>query len=147
MVMFDLITTSVEETKAFGAMIANIVDDGACILLSGDLGAGKTVIASGIVAGKTLEDYEVTSPTFNIVQQYESIEGKVYHFDLYRIESVSELENIGAYEYLFDKDAISVIEWPERAPELEKMLKIVYKLTIEKVDETSRRCKIEKIKG
>lgn len=144
--MFEVITNNEQETRLVGEKIANELQAGATILLFGDLGSGKTVISSGIVKGCSGKDYNVTSPTFNIVQEYLG-NVKVNHFDLYRIEDLSELENIGVYEYLFDESAVNIVEWPERAEELENLLSVVYKLNIDKIDEKTRKIRFEKIKG
>ena len=115
--MKKYITASPEESYRVGELIAESLEKkSATILLGGDLGAGKTVVAGGIVKGVTGKAYTVTSPTFNIVNEYKG-ERDVNHFDLYRIADTSELENIGIYEYLYS-DAVNVLEWPERAENL-----------------------------
>ena len=140
------LTKTEDDTRKLGEEISKIVPKGSSILIYGDLGAGKTVISSGLVKGYTKKQYSVTSPTFTIVQEYYGETG-VYHFDLYRLDSLAELENIGVYEYLFDENAVCLIEWPERAEELESLLNEVYKLEIKKIDEFTREIVLEKIKG
>ena len=86
-------------------------------LLNGEMGAGKTTLTSRIVKLAGSKD-AVSSPTYSIVNAYELPNGKmIYHFDLYRIEDPSELEEIGFYEYL-DSGNICIIEWPERAGQI-----------------------------
>lgn len=104
-----IITNSPEETKAFAKEIAGLLNTGSIVLLTGDLGAGKTVFAKGFAEGLGVKD-EVTSPTFTIMNIYDN---KMNHFDLYRLESVEEFLAIGAEEELYS-DKISLVEWPEK---------------------------------
>lgn len=102
-------------SEAFGARIASIVRPGDVVTLSGPLGAGKTSIARGLLAALGLEE-EAPSPTFAIVQPYAPPETRlpVMHVDLYRIEHVDELDELGLDEAR--EDSVLLIEWPERAP-------------------------------
>lgn len=102
-------------TEAFGASLAAVVRPGDVVTLSGPLGAGKTSIARGLLAALGLEG-EAPSPTFAIVQPYAPPETRlpVMHVDLYRIEQVEELDELGLDEAR--GDSVLVIEWPERAP-------------------------------
>jgi len=87
------------------------------VLLIGNLGAGKTTLAKGIVSGAgSAEPDEVSSPTFTLIHEYGSGR-KVYHVDLYRLEHAREVANLGLEE-LFEKDALVLIEWGERFPQL-----------------------------
>ncbi|HZW63647.1 MAG TPA: tRNA (adenosine(37)-N6)-threonylcarbamoyltransferase complex ATPase subunit type 1 TsaE [Flavobacteriaceae bacterium] len=81
------------------------------LLFNGEMGVGKTTLIKAIVKALGSKD-EVSSPTFSIVNEYESSEGTVYHFDLYRVQKQTELLDFGIEEYL-DKDAWCLIEWPE----------------------------------
>ena len=84
---------------------------------SGELGAGKTTFISAICGQLGVLEI-VSSPTFSIIQQYKSDDGKIiYHMDLYRLKSVEEAENAGVEDCLFS-DGISLVEWPENAPEI-----------------------------
>ena len=112
--MFLYITKSAEETFQFGQKFAKILQPGMVILLSGELGAGKTCFASGIIQGLGVEDY-VTSPTFSLINQY-SGRLSVAHMDLYRLTEPAELFELGFTEYL-DGQWVLLIEWPERAEE------------------------------
>ena len=141
----ERVTHSSDETRIVGEEIAKQISVPACVFLSGDLGAGKTVISSGIVNGLTRKNYTVTSPTFTILQEYQG-EIKVNHFDLYRITDVSELENIGIYEYLFDNNAVNIFEWPERANSISNYAENLYLVNILKVDDKKRKITFEKIK-
>jgi tRNA threonylcarbamoyladenosine biosynthesis protein TsaE len=100
-----------ESTEAFGARLAAALRPGDVVALYGDLGAGKTTLARGILRGLGFEG-EVASPTFPIVQPYDELALPVWHVDLYRVEDPAELEEL-ALEDALDGGAL-LIEWPER---------------------------------
>jgi tRNA threonylcarbamoyladenosine biosynthesis protein TsaE len=100
-----------EETEAFGARIAALLRAGDVLALHGDLGAGKTTLARGILRGLGFEG-EVASPTFPIVLPYEELALPVWHVDLYRVEDPAELPELALDEAL-DGGAL-LVEWPER---------------------------------
>ena len=108
-----MIFASPADLEAFGARLAAVARVGDVIALSGDLGAGKTTLARGLLRGLGLEG-EAPSPTFTIVQTYEPPEMRlpVWHCDLYRLEDPEEAIELGLEE-AFD-DAVVLIEWPER---------------------------------
>lgn len=108
-----MIFTSPADLEAFGARLAAVARVGDVIALSGDLGAGKTTLARGLLHGLGLEG-EAPSPTFTIVQTYEPPEMRlpVWHCDLYRLEDPEEAIELGLEE-AFDS-AVVLIEWPER---------------------------------
>lgn len=81
------------------------------LLLRGNLGAGKTTFTQSLVKALGSDDV-VNSPTYSLVNEYESLKGKIFHFDLYRVEDVEELFDIGIEEYL-ESGFLSIIEWPE----------------------------------
>ena len=101
-------TRSAGETHALAARLADTVRPGDVLLLSGDLGAGKTVFARGLAAGLGVAE-PVVSPTFTIVREYEG-RLPLVHVDVYRLETVRELQDLGFDEIIRD-DAVSVIEW------------------------------------
>jgi tRNA threonylcarbamoyladenosine biosynthesis protein TsaE len=110
-------TSSEEETIALGRRIAGELPRPGVVLLTGDLGAGKTTLAKGIVEGLgAARRDDVSSPTFTLIHEYGRAP-KVYHIDLYRLETVAAAERLGLDE-LFEKDAVALIEWGERFPEL-----------------------------
>ena len=114
------ISNSTNDTSEFAYMIASNLKPSDIICLIGDLGAGKTVIAKGIAKYFNIST-DVISPTFNILKIYNVSSNdikKIYHYDLYRLKSVNDLYNIGFDEYITDKDAIHIIEWPEIASDL-----------------------------
>lgn len=90
---------------------ASIAKPGQIYLLSGDLGVGKSVFVRGFALGAGIND-NITSPTYTIVDEYDATNFKLYHFDLYRITDMSELDEIGFDEYL-DSNCITLIEWPD----------------------------------
>jgi tRNA threonylcarbamoyladenosine biosynthesis protein TsaE len=100
-----------EATEALGRRVGALVRPGDVIALYGDLGAGKTTLARGILRGLGFEG-DVASPTFPIVLPYEQLEVPLWHVDLYRIEHPSEIEELALDEAL--DDGALVIEWPER---------------------------------
>lgn len=100
-------SSSPKETEDIAKRFCKNLLPGDTVLLNGDLGAGKTVFARGIARGLGIVD-DVVSPTFNILKEYG--DGKLYHFDMYRIEDKDELENLGFEEY-FGSSGICVVEW------------------------------------
>lgn len=110
------VTHSEEETIHVGRRIARDLPRRATVLLIGNLGAGKTTLAKGIVSGLgAAEPEEVSSPTFTLIHEYGG--GRVYHVDLYRLDKPEEIATLGLDE-IFEKDAIVLVEWGERFPEL-----------------------------
>jgi tRNA threonylcarbamoyladenosine biosynthesis protein TsaE len=110
-------TSSAEETEAAGKEIAKRLPHSGLVLLIGNLGAGKTTLAKGIVEGLGVASAdEVTSPTYTIVHEYGD-PVRVYHVDLYRLESTEEVVGLGL-EDLLDSEALVLIEWGERFPQL-----------------------------
>ena len=106
-------TRSAAETAEVGARIAAMLSPPAVVMLIGDLGSGKTTLAKGIVqALGAAPPEEVLSPTFSLVHEYEG-EPKVYHLDLYRLDTVPQLETLGL-EDIWEQHAIVLIEWGER---------------------------------
>jgi tRNA threonylcarbamoyladenosine biosynthesis protein TsaE len=110
-------TGSEEATIAVGEELARTLPPGAVVLLTGELGAGKTTLAKGIVKGLGAADpEEVASPTFTLIHEH-GTGRRVYHVDLYRLDEAREVEALGLDE-LFDGDAVVLIEWGERFPAL-----------------------------
>ena len=103
-----------DATTALGAGIARGLRAGDCVALWGDLGAGKTTLARAILRAMGVTE-DVPSPTFTIVQSYETPQLAVSHYDLYRIKSPREMRELGFDDALLDGAAL--VEWPERAPE------------------------------
>ena len=114
---WSLTTDSVDATRALGTKIGSLAIPGTMILLTGDLGSGKTAIAQGIAAGLSIAMNTVNSPTFTILKEHREGRVPLYHFDLYRIDTASELYDLGFDEY-FAGSGMCVIEWAERVPEI-----------------------------
>jgi tRNA threonylcarbamoyladenosine biosynthesis protein TsaE len=107
-------THSPEETRALGRRFAaDFLPQRGVVLLIGDLGAGKTTLAKGIVEGReAASGDEVSSPTFTLIHEY-GHPVKIYHVDLYRLETAEQVRRLGLEE-LFDQPALTLIEWGER---------------------------------
>ena len=110
------VTNSAAETRELGEQLAKRLEPGDVVLLRGDLGAGKSELTRGIARGLGVRE-TVTSPSFTILNVYESGRCPLYHFDWYRLESADELYELGLDEYI-GGDGIAVVEWPERCPEV-----------------------------
>lgn len=113
-----MITSSEKQTREFAANFAKKLKGGEVLVLTGDLGGGKTTFTRGLAEGLHLEG-AVTSPTFVILQIYKpKLRAKkkltLYHFDLYRIKTANELFNLGFEDFLNDKNAVIVLEWGEK---------------------------------
>lgn len=113
--MFTCMTNSPEDTGHLAELVGQKIREGTVLCLEGDLGAGKTLFVQSLARTLGVEG-DVTSPTFNLMNVYEGI-CRIYHFDLYRLESEEELEDIGFYEYTEEPEGIVVIEWPDKFPE------------------------------
>ena len=138
--MVEIICNNENATKLFATNMAKKLGKGDVIVLSGDLGAGKTKFVEGILNHFNLQN-EISSPTFTIVNEYKNDEISIYHFDLYRLGDIYEFENIGGEEY-FEK-GICIFEWGEL---IEDILPEDYiKISFDKDDsnEEIRKLKIE----
>jgi tRNA threonylcarbamoyladenosine biosynthesis protein TsaE len=132
----EFVTHSAEETIALGRTIAAEISAPALVLLSGDLGAGKTTLTKGIASGlRAAREEDVTSPTFTLVHRYEGA-ARVYHVDLYRIGDAHDFDTLGL-EDAFAEKAIVLIEWPERMAVRTDWP--IVRIKLEHVDEDSRR--------
>jgi tRNA threonylcarbamoyladenosine biosynthesis protein TsaE len=114
---FSITVSSADQTKAAGAQLASLLRPNDVVLLTGELGAGKTQFAQGVATGLGITE-AVTSPTFNLIYEYQgSIDGapglKLYHFDLYRLEDSEQLDDID-YWALIEAGAVSLVEWGNR---------------------------------
>jgi len=118
---FEIETDGSDETRAVGAHLGRWLQAGDVILLHGDLGAGKTTLVQGIAAGLGIEGL-VSSPSFVLINEYEIasqvIPGRLFHVDLYRLRDEVDLESIGYTEIISPLESVTIVEWPERAPDL-----------------------------
>ena len=131
-------TNSAAETRALGEELSSSLRPGDVVVLEGELGAGKSELARGIARGLGVRE-TVTSPSFTILNVYESGRYPLYHFDWYRLESADELYELGMDEYL-GGDGIAVVEWAERCPEA--VPKNTIRITLDVTGEESRRIQI-----
>ena len=122
------VSNNVKETQNIAKTFAKTLGRGDVICLNGDLGVGKTVFTQGFAAGLGIEE-PVNSPTFTIVQQYDSGRLPLYHFDVYRIGDISEMDEIG-YEDCFYGNGVCLIEWSQLIEEV--LPEHVTSVTIEK---------------
>ena len=129
--MSIFVSNSREQTEAFAKEYAKTLCAGDVVLLDGDMGAGKTVFAKGVAEGLGIQE-EVTSPTYAYMNDYD---GRLFHYDCYRIESPEQAEALGLADY-FDMGGICLIEWAQNiAPLLPRLVK---RVKITKLDETRR---------
>ena len=111
----EVITHSAEETIAWGRRLGEGLHPPLLILLSGELGTGKTTLTKGIVAGlHAAQEDDVTSPTFTLLHEYGTGQ-RVYHGDLYRLENFHDFETLGL-EDVFSRPAIVILEWSDKFP-------------------------------
>jgi tRNA threonylcarbamoyladenosine biosynthesis protein TsaE len=130
----EFITRSADETFEVGRRLALDIRGGPVILLTGQLGAGKTVFAKGLAAGLGIDPDEVTSPSFTLINEYDGRQ-KLYHVDLYRLET-SQTEGLGLEEIMENGSAVVVIEWADRLPSVPPG---AIHVEIDYVSETERR--------
>lgn len=129
--MHSFLSKSREQTEEFAAQYAKTLRAGDVVLLDGDMGAGKTVFAKGVARGLGIEE-EVTSPTYAYMNDYD---GKLFHYDCYRIETPEQAERLGLTDY-FDMGGICLVEWAQNiAPLLPKDVK---RIQIKKINENER---------
>lgn len=112
----EFIVSTVEETLNIGKQIGELAGKGDIICLTGDLGTGKTHMSKGIAQGLGITEH-ITSPTFNIVNEYHSGRLTLYHFDVYRVNDPDEIYAIGFDEYIFG-EGVSLVEWANYIEEL-----------------------------
>ena len=128
---------SVDDTLALGEKIGfflQSITTPLCIAIVGDLGTGKTHLSKGIAIGFGITE-EVTSPTFSIMNTYGAINHRLYHFDLYRLTTVEELDTIGFYEYTEEQK--SIVEWADMFQD--ELPDTTLWVQIERISETERR--------
>ncbi len=138
----EIITSSANQTIEFASNFAKQLTPPSIVLLSGDLGAGKTTFAKGFAKGLNISEI-VTSPTFTILNEYSS-NPKLYHFDMYRLSSKEEAYELGFEDYFAKNDGIILVEWAEN---VKGLIKPPYtKIIIEKISNTERKFVVEEVK-
>ena len=135
--MATFISHSPAETESLGEQWGRVAASGLVIALSGDLGAGKTQLVRGFARGLGVTA-RVHSPTFTLVNEYAGGRLKLFHLDLYRLETPEQIHGAGIEEFL-RPDGVAVIEWPERLPKEEWRMTKSRKVQIEVLSETERR--------
>jgi tRNA threonylcarbamoyladenosine biosynthesis protein TsaE len=116
LIFLEIRINGLKETEDFGIKLGKLLEPGDIVCLNGELGAGKTTMTKSIGIGLGVEEY-ITSPTFTLINQYRG-RMPVYHFDVYRLENVEELYDLGFDEYFFG-NGVCIIEWAEK---IERML-------------------------
>lgn len=137
----DFISHSPEQTRRIGWRLGQLARAGDVILLSGPFGAGKTLLTQGLAAGLSVAE-RVTSPSFTLVNEHSGCTTagepiRLYHVDLYRLETAAEVESVGLEEFFADPEGICVIEWPDRLGEAPPPEHLLIELT--PVSEMKRR--------
>ena len=136
----ELSTQSAEETIAFGRTLGDLLSPPKLVLLRGDLGAGKTTLVKGIAAAfDAASEENVTSPTFTLIHEYRGSHAKLFHIDLYRIDTQRELDTL-ALDDLRSDDSILLIEWGEKFPQLLRERDV--EISLEREAENSRRIRL-----
>ena len=129
--MSVFISKSAEQTLAFAERYAKTLRGGDVLLLDGEMGAGKTLFTKGLAKGLGIEE-EVTSPTYAYMNDSD---GRLFHYDCYRIESVEQAERLGLADY-FDMGGVCVIEWSQNIAPL--LPRVVKRVVIKKISESER---------
>ena len=125
---------NLEDTKSFGEKLGKVLKKGDIISLNGELGAGKTTLTKSIGVGLGVDEY-ITSPTFSLINEYRG-RIPVYHFDVYRLENIDEIDDLGFDEYFYG-DGVCIIEWADKIKEFLPKENIV--LDIEKGPDADKR--------
>ena len=137
----EMVTKSIEETQKYAQEFAKALKPGNIIALYGGLGVGKTIFVQGLAKGLDFKG-KVFSPTFIFMRPYKISNQKskiktLYHIDLYRLEEIADLKNIGIEEFISEKNSVSAIEWAEKIEHL--LPKDVIKIKMERRSETERK--------
>ena len=135
---YDTTTRSVNDTIKLGELLGTYLDKGDVLLLSGDLGAGKTVFTKGVVAGLGSKDI-ARSPTFVIVGEY-AARIPIYHMDLYRLSESSMFDNMFLEEYIYG-DGLCIVEWPNQISGMFPEYSL--RIQIDLIDDLSRKINIQ----
>src|SRR5438874_12352960 len=136
----EFTTTPPEETIALGRELASLLTPPKLVVLRGDLGAGKTTLVKGIAEGFNAASQEnVTSPTFTLIHEYRGASATLYHIDLYRIDTLRELETLGLDD-LMTENSVLLIEWGEKFVPFQRERNA--EIAIERVSENQRKIRL-----
>ena len=135
--MIEKITKSAQETRDLGRKIGSLLQAGDVVALAGELGSGKTTLIQGLAEGIGVSDF-VTSPTFILIGEYQG-RCPFVHVDLYRLQEIEEIEDLGISEY-FERPGIMAIEWAEKMEEI--LPRKAIKIKMETLSEKERRIRI-----
>ena len=125
------LTYSENELISFASQLAQYAQPGWCILLEGELGAGKSTFAKAFLRGLEIKKSAEGSPTFPIAHVYEAAKIKqVIHADFYRLKSMMELEQTGIEESIWSPDVLSLIEWPNQLPEFRESIQLKHPFSV-----------------
>ena len=124
-----LISNCPEDTIQIAEKLSQTIPYGSVIFMIGELGSGKTTFTKGFAKGLGFTN-QVQSPTYPILNEYSNSDNFIYHFDLYRLKSISEFLEIGGIEYLSNNNGICIIEWPEliESFDIENKVKIYFNM-------------------
>ena len=136
----EFTTNSPEETIAVGRELASLLAPPKLVVLTGDLGAGKTTLVKGIAQGfQAAAEEDVTSPTFTLIHEYRGPSATLYHIDLYRIDTPRELDTL-ALDDLMTENSVLLIEWGEKFSRFQHQRDA--QITIERVADVERRIQV-----
>ncbi|MEA2735722.1 MAG: tRNA threonylcarbamoyladenosine biosynthesis protein TsaE [Humisphaera sp.] len=135
---------SVRETESIAAHLARSLAGGETIALYGDLGAGKTQFTRGLVEGLGGDTHDVSSPTFVLLNVYQSPRMKIFHLDAYRVHGPDDFDAIGFSELLEQENAVVVVEWPARVEALLPRSKRI-NVHLETISAHGRRIRVERL--
>ena len=139
--MFEVHTTSQEETMALGQCLGEALFENSCVILEGDLGAGKTTLTKGIAVGLGI-DRVIKSPTYTLIREYRKGRLPLFHMDMYRIEESGGASEIGLEEY-FHREGVVMVEWANFIQEELPMNRLI--ISIEQTSLSTRTITLEAI--
>jgi tRNA threonylcarbamoyladenosine biosynthesis protein TsaE len=136
----EFTTHSADETIALGRQLAARLTPPKIVLLRGDLGAGKTTLVKGIAEGlRAAAQEDVTSPTFTLVHEYRGTEASLFHIDLYRVDTLRQLETLGLDD-LISETSVLLIEWGEKFERFARERDV--EIALERLGEDDRRIRV-----
>ncbi len=139
----EYITHSAQETMALGRKLAPALKTARMVILRGDLGAGKTTLVKGIAEGlQAASQDDVTSPTFTLVHEFRGPDVNLFHVDLYRVDTLRELDTLGLDELFAEDGNLVLLEWGEKFPRFVRERDV--EICLERVGEQERKIRVTK---